>query len=149
MAGLYHEFFIIEKGSFSPDNYEDYRHKEKVALHDDILTYFYDTLQWFNSWNPFTQQSYKGLSLYGVTILQGETLLKFKRILSHWRALFSEAPSQIVLTGGFYWIDEELENGTYERLIYDREELISLLEKLISMCEAAHGQEKEIVHFGI
>lgn len=62
--------------------------------------------------------------------------------------LFSHAVDPIVLTGN-YCVDGGERKGDYEKLVYNKVELINELHKLANMAKYAEVNGKCIVHFGI
>ena len=145
MAGLYHDFFI--KG-VSQDNAQ--KRKDTIRLDDDLIGYIYDSLKWVKSYNPSKQESCMGLCLYGVTEIRGDALIQFKNIISVYRNLFEYAPNKIVLTGSYAFEDgEDMDSGRYEKLLYDKKDMLKTLDDFINMCEKALSEDKCILHYGI
>lgn len=147
MAGLYHDFCVVENNKV---NFSDFiNHKENLRIHDDFINYIYDSLIWIKCINPAcNNEEYDGLCLYGPTIIQDKSLLKFKKILSSWVSLFQEAPKEMTLTG-YYIQSDEVEEGYYEKLKYHRDDLIEKLKQLISLCDEAYSNDKCLLHLGI
>lgn len=147
MAGLYHDFCVI--GKEEKNLFDFYNKKDNIRIHDDWINYMYDSLSWLESTNPYENNELcRGLCLYGVTIIEGKSLLKFKNILSAWVLLVKEAPLEMTLTG-YYIKTDELNNGYYEQLKCNKNDLISRLKRVIILCDEAYNDNKNLLHIGI
>ena len=62
-----------------------------------------------------------------------------KEVVFAWKELFNEASEEFILTGFF---NEKLDE--YERVNYNKIEVIESLEKLIILCEKAEKENKTI-----
>jgi hypothetical protein len=152
MAGLNHEFLIIENGSFSLDRYEELEEIDRVEIHDDLLNYLSDSISWVSTYNPSKKEETSGLCLYGRTIIPPESVGKFESIMSGWLLILSEAPDIVVLKGGWCWTEgDSPDSGSYEKLSFRKSEVIESLSKIVSYCEAvkASGGTKCLLHLGI
>ncbi|ABD79706.1 hypothetical protein [Saccharophagus degradans] len=152
MTGLNHDFLVIDSESFSIDNYEEYKQSDYVEIHDDLLSYFADTLAWLSSYNPCMEEEATGLCWYGPTIIKCESASKLKSILSGWLQILYEAPDIVSLKGSWSWIEgESQDSGSYEKLTFSKNELVVKLKKLISFCELVRssGGNKCLLHIGI
>ncbi|KGP85507.1 hypothetical protein QP794_03470 [Paenibacillus sp. UMB7766-LJ446] len=157
-----HNFIIENKSEINESIYTSYSwdthghiHKsglmveEHVGLEDEFLSYIQDSLNWLNTWNPSTCKKCSGLNNYGITVIEEkDTLLKFHQLIRAWIDVFNLAPDQIKLTGD-YCFDGNEQRGYYEKLMYNRVELINELNKLANMAKDAEVNGKCIVHFGI
>ncbi|WP_433751973.1 hypothetical protein [Paenibacillus amylolyticus] len=120
-----------------------------ATLEDEFIAYLYDSLQWLDTWNPSTCMRCSGLNNDGITVIEEQdALLKFHQLIRAWIDVFSHAPDPIVLTGN-YCFDEKEQKGCYEKLVYNKVELIDELHKLANMAVYAGVNGKCIVHFGI
>lgn len=152
MAGLNHDFLVINSGSFSMENFQEYQASERVELHDELLLYFSDTLSWISAFNPSLKEKCDGLCWYGATIITVEGIDKAKSIFSGWLRLLSEGPDILQLKGEFCWIEgESPETGNYDKLSFSRSEIVSKLEKLESYCDIVRNSNgtKYLLHLGI
>lgn len=109
--------------------------EEHATLEDEFIAYIYDSLSWLDTWNPSTCVRCSGLDNYGITVIEEqESLLKFHQLI---RAC----------------IDGGEQKGYYEKLVYNKveliNELINELNKLANMAKYAEVNGKCIVHFGI
>ncbi|MFL0372974.1 hypothetical protein [Paenibacillus amylolyticus] len=131
----------IHKSGLKPEFY--------ATLEDELIVYIYDSLRWLNTWNPSTCISCSGLNNCGITVIEEQdVLLKFHKLIQAWIDLFSHATDPIVLTGN-YSINGGEQKGYYEKLVYNKVELINELHKLANMAKYAEVNGKCIVHFGI
>ncbi|MCP1182983.1 hypothetical protein [Paenibacillus sp. 1781tsa1] len=101
------------------------------------------------SWDSHGNIHKSGLNNCGITVIEEQdALLKFHQLIQAWIDLFSHATDPIVLTGS-YGFDGEEQKGCYEKLLYNKVELINELHKLANMAKYAEVNGKCIVHFGI
>ncbi|MCF7755804.1 hypothetical protein KQ941_15225 [Paenibacillus xylanexedens] len=120
-----------------------------ATLEDEFIAYIYDSLCWLDTWNPSTCMRCSGLNNYGITVIEEQdALLKFHQLIRAWMDLFSHATDPIVLTGNYSIAGGE-QKGYYEKLVYNKVELINELNKLANMAKYAEVNGKCIVHFGI
>ncbi|MGG3280116.1 hypothetical protein [Paenibacillus solani] len=121
----------------------------QASIDDELINYFNDSLDWIKSRGPSESFSGNGLDRYGYTIIQGtESLNTFKNIITSWRDLFSNAPKDIILTGNYGWeVDSDV--GRYEKIPFNRTELIESLNKLIEVIENALETNQCVIHLGI
>ncbi len=120
-----------------------------ATLEDEFIAYIYDSLCWLDTWNPSTCMRCSGLNNYGITVIEEQdALLKFHQLIRAWMDLFSHATDPIVLTGNYSIAGGE-QKGYYEKLVYNKVEIINELNKLANMAKYAEVNGKCIVHFGI
>ncbi|WP_339169183.1 hypothetical protein MKX75_07875 [Paenibacillus sp. FSL R5-0341] len=81
-------------------------------------------------------------------IEEQDVLLKFHQLIQAWIDLFSHAADPIVLTGS-YCFDGEEQKSYYEKLVYNKVELINELYTLANIAKYAETNGRCIVHFGI
>lgn len=115
-----------------------------VSIDDEFIIYINDSLNWIPTWDPSTRETGNGLNNYGVTVIGDINLLTFKAILQAWMNMFECAPERIALTGSY-----EITAGQYERLEYDKPDLLMKLKKLIRLADRALNEDKCILHLGI
>ncbi|MGG4398987.1 hypothetical protein ABEW61_02580 [Paenibacillus amylolyticus] len=157
-----HHFVIENKSQVNEDIYTFYSWDSNGVIHgnglttenhatleDEFIAYIYDSLCWLDTWNPSTCMRCSGLNNYGITVIEEQdALLKFHQLIRAWMDLFSHATDPIVLTGS-YCVDGKEQKGSYEKLVYNKVELINELNKLANMAKYAEINGKCIVHFGI
>ncbi len=148
-GGLYHDFLVIERDSYSHRHLKDYLQNIQLRLDDDFICYIYDTLKWLETLNPGRNEPCRGLCLYGITIIEGDTLVKFINILSNWIAIFREAPEELELTGGYIYNEDNLNDGQYDKLHYHRDDLIDTLQQLIDLSQNAYNNGRTLLHLGV
>lgn len=111
-----------------------------VSFDDEFIMYINDSLNWIPTWNPSTKEMGNGLNNYGVTIIDEQNLITFKGIIQAWMNMFEFATEIIVLTDQI---------GHYEKLEYDKSDLLKKLKKLIELADRALNEDKCILHLGI
>ena len=152
MAGLNHNFLVIDTNSFSLNDYDEYQSADNVELHDDFLHYIADSLSWISSFNPAMEENCNGLCFYGPTIIFCEGIEKAKSIFLSWLNLFKQGPDKLVLTGSFSWVEgEPIGSGSYDKLTFNRVEIVDKLYKLVMFCDIVENSNgtKCFLHLGI
>ncbi|MDR7071565.1 hypothetical protein [Fictibacillus barbaricus] len=151
---LEHEFYLISKTTVTKDFWV---HREKneciidsVVIHDDIIQYISDSLKWIVSKNPALKGNPmgQGINYHGVTLFDKQSAESLRRVFSSWRDLFLNAPNPFELTGEFIY-DEDNQEGGYEKVFLNREEVINLLEKIVSMARRLESGNFYLYHCGI
>lgn len=135
---------------------------EHVDLHDDVLRYIQDTLQWIPTYNPSTQQARQGLCWYGETWIQVEGAVLMAKIFMYWADLLNCGSLELELTGSYsYQIENDpahdgfeiiaVNSGRYEKLIFNRDELVKRFRALAEYAEQVQEQSGSyyILHCGI
>ena len=103
---LKHEFLIIDKEYALG---EDFQEEESVEISDYLLLYINDTLKWIvTCWN--NSKVKPGLNYYGYSIIKGEALHNFTKIIDAWKMIFLNAPTVFSLTGNYL-----LEENQYKK----------------------------------
>ncbi|PGM49020.1 hypothetical protein [Bacillus sp. AFS053548] len=116
--GLEHEFYLV------PDTVnvsriwklrENNNDIESVRIHDDIIQYIMDSLNWIPSKNPSISGNLnrKGLNYYGETLFEQQASEKIIAIFTSWRDLFINGPKVLKLRGVFVYGEDD-EDGDYE-----------------------------------
>lgn len=154
--GLEHEFYLISNTS-DVKNFWMYKENsnsviDSVVIHDDLINYIFDSLEWIPSKNPELSGTPKGrgLNFHGVTLFDKQSSESLIRILSSWRDLFKSAPNTLELTGDFVYDDiNEQILGEYEKLVFNRDEVITLFEKVIAMSVYLAEDDYYLYHCGI
>ncbi len=124
---------------------------DSVVIPDDFILYIIDTLNWVPSKNPASRATApgKGLNYYGVTLFDAESAPALKGICTAWRDLFQYAPKMIELTGDFVMADGTEQEGHYEKLVFNREEIIHCLDKMIAYSNRLVEGDLYVYHCGI
>ena len=134
---LKHDFLLIEKQHLLNDGYMNHYHSSKALhLHDDFISYIYDSLEWIPAFNPSTNEFQKGINRWGITVFEVEGAKKIRSIFSSWSALFSEGPEILNLEGEWTYYEESTDEygdeGKYDRLILLRNEIVETLLEISS-----------------
>lgn len=123
--------------------FENTEKMDTVSVPDGLITYMNDSLYWIVSlWNR--KKTNNGLPYYGEATIEGEDIVKFKKILIQWRELFSLGTEEIILTGN-YLVDEM----KYEKIVYSKGELLEIINMLIQLCSKAEMMHTYILFEGI
>lgn len=121
----------------------------QASIDDELINYFNDSLVWIKSKGPSNSFSGYGIDRYGYTIIWDiESLVTFKNIISSWKDLFNNAPTKLVITGNYGW-KAGSDVGHYEKISFNRYELIESLNKLIEVIDKALETNQCVIHFGI
>ncbi|MRN56106.1 hypothetical protein [Paenibacillus monticola] len=121
----------------------------QASIDDELINYFNDSLEWIKSRGPSESFSGYGLDRYGYTIIRDkESLVTFKNIISSWKDLFDNAPKDLIITGNYGW-EAGTDVGHYEKISFNRIELIGSLNKLIEVIENALKTNQCVIHLGI
>ncbi|MCK1992333.1 hypothetical protein MPH61_06950 [Peribacillus muralis] len=150
-----HEFYLTSK-TIDIKNFWMYIESSNnvidcVVIHDDLIQYIMDSLEWIPSKNPALRgiPSGKGINYYGVTLFEKDASKTLISIFSSWKSLFKNAPKKFELTGAFIDGENGNQEGNYERLVFSRDEVITQFEKIISMSETLAAGEFYLYHCGI
>lgn len=121
----------------------------QASIDDDLLNYFNDSLEWIKSTGPSSSFPGNGLDRYGYTIIKDMVSLgTFMRIITSWKNLFNNAPNEIIITGDYGW-NADSETGFYEKITFNKFELVESLNNLIEVTETAIKNNQCVIHFGI
>jgi hypothetical protein len=146
MRGPYHHFVVVSRAEFQPADYQQFAgQSHNVRVSDDVIHYIADSLDWIDSRNPAsrTLTEGRGLNWYGPTVLEAESAKRLSRVLRAWAGVFAEGPESFELTG--HWGPEE---AKYERIPYRREELVTSLQAVASLCDEVNDSNF-LLHLGI
>jgi len=117
-----------------------------------VIQYIYDTLRWIPSINPARNcERGFGLNNYGITLIDKEGAEVILKIAKAWADLFSNGPSILRLTGNYGCItnDKGIEEGNYEIIEVNRDELVESFRKLQLFSEKVMLNQFFIIHHGI
>jgi len=159
---LIHEFILVPKSDYTHDYYlkiernnygEIDVHKtgilELVIFPDELILYINDSLQWIPTINPATSKKGFGLNYCGVTTIDKDGSSIAESVFLSWANLFSNAPNDLKLTGSWTWSGTNENVGEYEKLVYEKDAIVSCFSKLASYCNMVTTRLYYIVHLGI
>jgi hypothetical protein len=158
-----HHFWLFRQGERAYTDYKEFvgRSHAPVMIHDEILRYLSDTLQWIPTLNPAKNERSYGLNMYGPTIIDQSGGGLFQQIFASWSHLFACGPERLTLRGLFNWqwpfeepehviAESELHKlGSYERMSISRDDYIERLTKLAHFGERASTGQFFVLHLGI
>jgi hypothetical protein len=115
-----------------------------------MFGYMQDSLKWIETINPDKNESALGFNYYGRTIIEKTGAVKLTRLIKAWYLMFSEAPRDIVLTGWYSWTEgEDQITGAYEKLSFNRKEILDTLSRLIELSTMVESGEYKMIYLGI
>lgn len=155
--GLEHEFFLVTYDEYEEIGYDGYYSSNKdlsnvVLIHDDIVQYIQDTLNWIPSINPaMNYEKGFGLNNYGITLFDKEGAEVILKLAKAWADLFSSEPPILKLTGDYCFTasDTYMPEGSYEITEISRDELVESFRKLQLFSERVISSKYLILHYGI
>ena len=128
MAGLNHDGFLVSRSAYPYSAYAAFlTDPSGIQLHDDLIWYVNDTLQWIPTFNPARDEPWSGLCHYGPTIISSEGAARAQGIFASWAAVFSNGPATLSLRGHWTRIDGDARNGAYDTIEVQRDELVEKL----------------------
>lgn len=152
---LEHEFCLVPK---TVNYFERIMSGEKdsdtigsVAIPDDLIQYILDSLNWIPSKNPaksMTREE-KGINYHGITLFDQTSAAVMKNVFAAWHTLFTNSPEKLELTGEFLVSSRKNILGEYERLVFNRNDVLDLLERLLSMIDRLEEENLFLYHLGI
>ena len=81
-------------------------HGNAVRIHDDVMHYMQNTLNWISCYNPAQKMvKHKGLNFYGPTVIKGDGAVHAEKLFTTWATRFSMGPKIINLTGAYGWTE--------------------------------------------
>lgn len=135
---LIHEFILTNQNKNIFDSY-----MEKTSISDALMLYMGDSFNWINSlWNG--KEEKKGLNYYGETTIKEKDVGKLRNVIQAWINLFELSTDEFILTGNYL-----LEENKYEKILFNKKDVLLQLKSLHFLCEKAIGQNKDILHSGI
>lgn len=154
MAGLNHDFLLLSSQEYSSSNLSQWINSPKaILIHDDVIRYIQDTLNWITCYNPGRKMTkHKGLNLYGPTIIKSDGAPRAEKVFTAWAMMFSNGPKKIQLTGAFEWVEgDNIESGHYSKIRADRDEMAAKFTELANYAKKVAGSKGEllILHLGI
>lgn len=153
VAGLFHDFLLLSLTEHPFTGYSKLINDPcAVQLHDDLIGYLIDSLNWIPSYNPAKQEPTAGLCRWGPTIIHIEGAVTARRIFTAWADLLSAGPPMLHLTGAWSYLGAEPSSeGAYEWLEFDRGEVVERLRLLAHYADkvAVSGHDLYILHLGV
>lgn len=151
--GLEHEFYLVSETVEIDEIWtlrENNRVIDKVVIHDDFVQYISDSLEWIPSKNPAKKGIPKGqgINYYGITLFDKQSSKSLKGIFTSWRELFENAPNTFEITGNFVCEDNQ-QDGEYEKVKINRDEVVNQLGKIISMSDQLAKCNYYLYHLGV
>lgn len=148
--GLEHEFLLVQEPLETTEVWllrENVKVIDEVLIHDDLIQYISDSLEWIPSKNPTKKGNPpgQGINYFGVTLFDQPSAVSLTGIFTAWKNLFEHAPSTFVLTEGLIYAREE----EYERIPFNRDEVVRQFEKMISMADLLATGRYSLYHLGI
>lgn len=150
---LDHDFVLLDRvldGEWALNRFV--HHPRAIHLHDNLVRYMLDTLNWIPTHNPATNDPCSGLNLWGPTLIERNGAVVGEKVFRAWSRLLESGPSTLELTGSYLWLDEESkESGHYERLQFSRDDIVPVLDTLAGYCaevQMANGR-LYIYHGGV
>jgi|JI10StandDraft_1071094.scaffolds.fasta_scaffold215098_2 hypothetical protein len=152
---LNHDFILAETESTREYCFWEKMKKDadRVVLHDDIVSYIYDSLLWIPVYNGGTarQEKMEGFNRYGVSIYKIDAAQKIINIFGAWALLFAQGDEVLRLTGGYSFECDNPSAGGYEKIEIARNVLIETCLKLAHYGEQVLESQGDlcIVHLGV
>lgn len=135
---LIHEFILTNQNENTFDSY-----MEKTFVSDALILYMGDSFNWIKSlWNG--KEEKKGLNYYGETIIKEKDVGQLRNVIQAWINLFELSTDEFILTGNYL-----LEENKYEKVLFNKKDVLLQLKLLHFLCEKAIEQNKDILHSGI
>jgi hypothetical protein len=164
--GLEHNFLYISSDKYSDDIWKKIQwhplclenefvsEPDYVGIHDDLLRYFHDYFVWIKLYNPAKKEYVNGFCYYGVTKIHDDALLQMKNIIDGLLTIFTNAPDMINLKGNYIFeIDDDGKiddkKSYYDKIYVEKDKIISIFKKLITLIEKAVENGDYILHLGI
>jgi len=153
MSGLYHDFLLLPDVGDLKNQYECHINDcNAIRVHDDILSYFHDTLLWIPTENPANPAAWggRGLNWYGPTAISGEGARCLSLVFEAWAELFSIGPDNIILTGAHSWTEgDSPDSGAYCKISIERSKIVSKCRAISQMALQASDSDRWLLHLGI
>lgn len=146
MSGLYHDFFLVSRKEHEFSDYMFFINSpDSLKIHDDLIRYMLDSMNWLSTYNPAKSEDHKGLCLYGPTIIRTEGAGIAAKVFRSYADLFSNGPMKLLLTGP--WGAE----GGYQQIEFERDVVVGELRQLAADLDRVAGSNDEmyVLHLGI
>lgn len=150
--GLNHDFLLVDD-DFRRDDFElIMRTPGRIRLHDDLVTYIYDSLRWIPAVNVHQEKPCHGLCGHGQTAIRIEGAPVARQVFNSWADLFECGPETLELTGGYTWIEgESPETGYDQQLRFSRDEVVHSFRTLATYANEVDrsGGRLYLLHDGV
>ena len=154
---MIHEFWLLQTNEWSYSPHHNIhalrKHPTHITLHDTILWYMSDSLEWIETANPaMRNQPGYGLNMYGLTMITEQGATRFESVLTTWAALFCHGPETLRLTGEWMFYNPykgKRNNGRYEVIMIERDPLVTTLRTLAEYARSVQAGQHFILHFGL
>jgi hypothetical protein len=157
---LNHDFLLLDRATDGEWELSRFINDPRVIhLHDDLVRYLGDTLDWIPTINPARGEPHQGLCMWGPTLIEAEGAEVAERVFAAWADLFSASPPILSLAGNFSWATSDdvrpsreraaqLEGG-YDQLKFNRDEVVGILQQLALWCrQVRSGDGKLYLYHG-
>ena len=153
MSGLYHDFFLVSRKEHDFSEYMTFiNDPNSLKIHDDLIRYMLDAINWFPTYNPSKSETQAGLCLYGPTIIRDEGANTAAKVFRSYADLFSNGPQKLQLTG-LCSVEEgkPCTEASYQKIEFARNEVVGRLRRLAADLNqvAESGDEMYVLHLGI
>lgn len=164
---LVHDFVVSNKEIYTYQDYMNVINKVPydVSIHDDLILYFYDFLQWIPAYNPSMEIRHMGLNLYGVTIIDIDRAQQAYDLFVHIVDILKLSPETLKLNGGYSYqlADDEdpfseskecriVRNSLkQEKLTYQRDDISDQFKKIAECFKKVIDSNGQlyVLHFGV
>jgi hypothetical protein len=150
---LDHRFILLKAADHRLEDYLPFTGESQGShVHDDLLRYMGDSLQWVHTINPARRDGNGyGLNLCGPTVISTEGAELAAQIFRTWANLFRLGPETLVLTGAWCETEGISGQGHYSRVTVSRDPLVSTLDKIAEDCRrvAASAGALYLLHLGV
>ena len=156
MPGLNHQIIYRENEELLEEEWKkmeynplsingiDILEENYFEIHDDIIRWFIDIINWVEMYNPSKKELTNGFCYCGITIIKKHNINKLDKIITSLIDLFKNSPLEIILTGDFCISDE-----CYTKIKIDRNKLMDKLVKFKNLVEKVINNGGYILHCGI
>ncbi|MGK7377268.1 hypothetical protein ACSFXN_05460 [Planococcus sp. 1R117A] len=152
---LAHEFFLVPNTvsyqELMGSNEKNPDIIDSIDLPDNLIQYIADSMNWIPCKNPAVSMTreVKGIHYHGVTLFDQTSAATMKSIFTAWHSLFSNSLEKLELTGEFVHSSNKKVLCGRERLLFCRNDVLELLERLLSMIERLKEKNLYLYHLGI
>jgi hypothetical protein len=124
---------------------------QQVDIHDDLLEYIGAYIHWIPTcWEHEPDKPRQGLDRATTNIINHTVAQIAADVFEAIADLFSCGPKQLVLTGGWTWIEgESKQDGEYDILKFDREEIVKQLRTVADFARRCIDGSHFILHHGL
>ena len=151
MAGLNHDFYLLSRDLYQPTDYIQLINASgALSLHNDIIHYILDTLNWLPTLNPAKNERQYSLCFFGPTVIDQQGASLAQSIFSTWAQLLSLGSEHLTLRGLYELDADNQPGGRYSKIYANRDDLVEKFRQLASYSERVSQSDKlYILHLGI